>query len=62
MRKVLKKRQIMEITGLSRSTLYREERAGRFPARVLISVKRVGWFQDEIEAWLESRVRFNERK
>jgi len=45
------------LTGLSRPTIWRLEREGRFPARVQISSNRVGWYGHEIKAWLESRPR-----
>lgn len=38
---------------LSRRTLYREEAAGRFPARVRPTKKTHGWRESEIIAWLE---------
>lgn len=37
------------MTGLSRTTIWRLERAGRFPQRLRLSSNRVGWYQDEIE-------------
>jgi len=52
----------MKICGLSSTTIWREEKIGRFPSRIQLSTRRVGWFADEIEAWMESRVRFNERE
>jgi prophage regulatory protein len=60
MRNILTKKQVMKICGLSYTTIWREENAGRFPSRVSLTLRRVGWFEDEIEAWLESRVRLKE--
>ena len=62
MRNILKKKEVIKKCGLSYTTIWREERAGRFPKRLMLTINRVGWFEDEIEAWLESRVRFNERQ
>lgn len=42
-------------TKLSRSTIWRLERAGKFPTRHLIGTKAVGWRKREVDAWLESR-------
>jgi len=42
-------------TSLSRVTLWREEMAGRFPARRQLSPGRVGWWGPEILEWLQSR-------
>lgn len=45
------------ITNLSRTTRWRLENSGNFPARRQISQSRVAWLRSEIMAWLESRVR-----
>ncbi len=55
MRRIISKKELTEISSLSYTTIWRLERAGRFPARVQLSERRVGWFEDEIEGWLESR-------
>lgn len=44
-------------TGLARSSVYRLEAAGQFPARIQITSKRVGWLASEILEWIESRPR-----
>jgi prophage regulatory protein len=36
----------------SRVQLRRKERDGTFPQRVRISDSRVGWYEDEIDAWI----------
>lgn len=57
MRKLIGKKSTKDKTGLSDSTIWREEREGRFPQRVQISPNRVGWYEDEINDWIESRPR-----
>jgi prophage regulatory protein len=42
-------------TGLGRTTVFREIKAGRFPASVKISKGRVGWRESDIDAWIEAR-------
>jgi prophage regulatory protein len=44
------------LVPLSDATIWRMERAGTFPKRIAISVKRVAWRRSEIEHWLERRV------
>jgi len=61
MRFILTKKEVTKKCGLSYSTIWREELAGRFPRRVQLTSHRVGWFEDEIETWLDSRKRFDER-
>jgi prophage regulatory protein len=48
-------REVQHATGLSRSTIWRLERAGDFPQRRKLSTHTVGWLQGEIEHWLKSR-------
>jgi len=54
---VLRAADVQVLTGLSRVTIWREERAGRFPVRVQLTSSRVGWRGSEVRAWLESRPR-----
>lgn len=44
-------------TGRSRVQLWRDVRAGRFPAPLEIGPNSVAWYRDEIEAWKASRPR-----
>jgi prophage regulatory protein len=43
--------------GLSRATLYRLERAGVLPARVLLGPNASGWFREDLDGFLETRPR-----
>lgn len=42
-------------TGLSRTSIYREIAADRFPRQVRLTARAVGWWSDDIEAWKRSR-------
>ena len=50
-RRMLSERQILEIVPVGRTTLYRMEKAGRFPKSTYISPNRRIWYEDEIVAW-----------
>jgi len=56
---IMKAADVELVTGLSRVTIWREERAGRFPARVQLTCNRVGWYGSEIQDWIEKRPRVN---
>ncbi|MEO8484388.1 MAG: AlpA family phage regulatory protein [Acidobacteriota bacterium] len=43
-------------TGLSRSTIWRLERAGRFPRHRRISTNAVAWVEDEVAAWMRAKL------
>jgi prophage regulatory protein len=50
-RKMLLEDQVLDIIPVSRSTLWRMERDGKFPHSTYISANRRVWFEDEIIAW-----------
>jgi prophage regulatory protein len=55
--KILRRKQVQSITGLSRSTIYAEIKAGRFPGQVQLTSKRsVGWLESEVVAFIQGRV------
>ena len=47
--------QVEEITGLSRSSIYRLMPRGEFPQRVKVGPAAVRWRESDIMAWVESR-------
>ena len=53
--KLLRRRQVEEVTGLSRSSIYRLMRNGEFPVPVRVGPAAVRWKASDISAWLESR-------
>lgn len=53
--RILRAKEVQEITGLSRTTIWRLERAGKFPARVPLTASNVGWRQVDIQEWIRSR-------
>lgn len=48
-------KEVARATGLSRTTAWRLQRRGEFPSPYAISPGRVGFREDEIEAWRASR-------
>lgn len=55
--KILGTRDVIKVTGLSRTTLWRYERAGNFPSRLRLGPNRVGWRASDIRDWIDSRAR-----
>jgi predicted DNA-binding transcriptional regulator AlpA len=45
----------MQLTGLSRMTIYRLELAAEFPNRRRLSKNSVAWLDTDIAQWVESR-------
>ncbi len=55
--RILRLRQTLERTGLSRSTLYEKISAGTFPAPVNLGVRSVGWLESEVDEWIAACVK-----
>jgi prophage regulatory protein len=53
--KFLRIGQVMQLSGLSRRTIYRLEIAGQFPRRRQLSGNSVAWLESEIETWARAR-------
>ncbi|MDW8259728.1 MAG: AlpA family phage regulatory protein [Gammaproteobacteria bacterium] len=54
---LIRARELRAMTGLSRVTVWRLERAGLFPPRVRVGARSVAWRRGEVEAWVRSRPR-----
>jgi prophage regulatory protein len=53
--KFLNMKEVLRRTGLSRSTIYDQMDQGEFPRSYKLTRRRVGWKEEEVEAWTESR-------
>ncbi len=53
--RLIRLKEVMDLTGLSRTTIWRLEKDGRFPARVQISPNCIGWKSSSIQGFIESR-------
>lgn len=53
--KHLRRPAVLEITGLSTTTIYDLMAKGQFPRPVKLTGRAVAWPESEISAWLESR-------
>ena len=47
--------EVIERTGISRTTIWRRVRAGTFPAPVQLGSNSIGWPEPAIIEWVESR-------
>ena len=50
--RILRSEEVEELVGLARTTIWRMERRGEFPARLQLTARRVGWRLSEINNWL----------
>lgn len=51
----LRAKDVVRVTGLSRTTIWRLEKSGKFPRRKTLSVNAVGWRGSEVYAWVDQR-------
>ena len=58
---ILRLPKVCERIGLSRSMIYQLEAEQRFPHRIKIGLRAVGWVESEIQAWLAQRVQSGRR-
>lgn len=54
-RRIMRRREVLALIGISEATLWRMEKAGAFPQRVKLSARLVGYLSDQVEGWLRSR-------
>lgn len=54
--RMLRLPQVLDVTGLCKSEIYKLQAAGEFPMRVRLTARSVGWIESEVQAWLECRV------
>lgn len=56
-RRILRQPTVIERVGVHATTIYRWERAGLFPPRVHLGPNSIGWYADEVDAWMDARHR-----
>ena len=55
--RLLRRTEVEVITALTRSSIYAEMAAGRFPKPLRVASKAVRWKESEIVQWMDSRPR-----
>ena len=55
-RRVVRLPEVLEITGLSRTTIWRRERDGSFPRPIRLgseNTRAIGWREEDIYDWID---------
>ncbi|WP_273150760.1 helix-turn-helix transcriptional regulator [Methylophaga thiooxydans] len=55
--RILRLKDVMAKTGLSRSCIYKYITEGKFPESIKLGQRSVGWVESEIDEWLESKAK-----
>jgi len=59
--RIIKLGEVIDATGLSRSSIYRKMNEKSFPPAVPLGGKAVGWLENEIQQWILDRVADRDR-
>jgi prophage regulatory protein len=55
--RIIRIRDVIALTGLSRSAIYAAIKAGTFPRQVKLSSRSSGWVRGEVVGWVKERPR-----
>ena len=47
---------VIQMTSLSKSTIYRMEKQNKFPRRRRLGCRAVAWVYTEVEDWVQSKI------
>ncbi|TVP09637.1 MULTISPECIES: helix-turn-helix transcriptional regulator [Shewanella] len=54
--RLIKLKEVLNLTALSRASVYRMMADGKFPSSVSLGERSVGWVEEEILNWIEERI------
>jgi prophage regulatory protein len=52
---ILRKKQVLRLVGLSASTVYTLQKAGKFPSPIKLGERAAGWLNSDIEQWVKEK-------
>ena len=55
--RILRLKDVIAMTGLSRSTIYLRMEQGKFPEKINLGSRAVEWISSEIKEWIEERIK-----
>ncbi len=58
--KFLRLKEVMAITALSRSSIYKFMSEERFPQTISLGDRAVAWLESEVEEWMEEKLQHRE--
>nr|WP_314558022.1 AlpA family transcriptional regulator [uncultured Pseudomonas sp.] len=54
--RIIRLKEVMDSTGLARSTIYKYVGEGTFPKPVSLGERCVGWVDSEVQDWILSKI------
>ena len=59
--RILRLKQVKELTGLCRSSIYQLQAQKRFPKSVKIGSRAVDWVESAVQRWVEEKIMQSQR-
>lgn len=59
--RIIRLKQVIDSTGLARSTIYKYISEGTFPKPVSLGERSVGWVEKEVHDWILARIEERDR-
>lgn len=56
MTRFLRLPEVIDRTGLKRSSIYLAIHNGTFPAQIPLGIRAVGWSEFDVNAWVDARI------
>ncbi|EGQ7913980.1 TPA: helix-turn-helix transcriptional regulator [Vibrio parahaemolyticus] len=54
--KLIRQKEVTEMTGVSRASVYKLMAVGRFPKSVSLGERAVAWVESEVQEWILERI------
>lgn len=55
--RIIRLKEVMDITGLARSTIYKFVSVDLFPKPISLGDRCVGWLESEVHDWILSKIK-----
>jgi prophage regulatory protein len=55
--RILRRPEVEKLVGLSRSTIYSRLEQGTFPKPIPLGGRLVGWLEQDVQNWLQERIK-----
>ena len=59
--KILRLPKVMNMTGLSRSTIYLKLSNDDFPRSISLGTRAVGWVEKDVNDWIEKQINISKK-
>lgn len=58
--RIIRLKEVLDTTGLARSTVYKFVSEGTFPKPVSLGDRCVGWVESEVQSWILDKVKLRD--